>query len=102
MRACINNSPVWGKALMSRAFDGLVTRFISALKKSLPGAREEDVYWCYHYLSGALTLTNTGRIDRLSNGKCHSDDFEAAYQRMVPFMAAGFREVCGRKARKGA
>lgn len=97
--AYINNSPVWGNTLMSRAFDDLVRRFIKALKKALPGAREEDVYWCYHYLSGALTLTlaNTGRIDALSGGKCHSDDFEAAYQRMVPFVAAGFREVCGKK-----
>jgi AcrR family transcriptional regulator len=98
--AYINNSPYWGPRMMSRLFDELVQEFIDALKKALPGAREEDVYWCYHNLSGALTLTlaNTGRIDKLSRGRCHSADFQAAYDHMIPFMAAGFRTVCARPA----
>ena len=79
-------------------FDSLVSAFISALRDALPGARDEDIYWCYHNLSGALTLTlaQTGRIDKLSGGKCRSADFQAAYDHMIPFVAAGFREVCGR------
>ena len=94
--AYINNSPYWGRRMMSRLFDGLVLEFIAALKKALPRAREEDIYWCYHNLSGALTLTlaDTGRIDKLSGGLCRSADFEAAYDHMIPFMAAGFRKVC--------
>jgi hypothetical protein len=85
--------------MMSRLFDGLVQDFIVALKKALPGAREEDIYWCFHNMSGALTLTlaDTGRIDRLSGGKCHSADFQAAYDHMIPFVAAGFRKVCARR-----
>jgi AcrR family transcriptional regulator len=94
--AYINNSPYWGRRMMSKLFDGLVQEFIEALRKALPDAREEDIYWCYHNLSGALTLTlaDTGRIDELSRGLCRSADFEAAYNHMIPFMAAGFREVC--------
>lgn len=94
--AYINNSPYWGPRMMSQLFDELVQEFIEALKKALPGAREEDIYWCYHNLSGALTLTlaNTGRIDKLSRGKCHSADFQAAYDHMIPFTAAGFRKLC--------
>lgn len=97
--AYINNSPYWGPRMMSRLFDGLVQDFIVALKKALPGAREEDIYWCFHNMSGALTLTlaDTGRIDRLSGGKCQSADFQAAYDHMIPFVAAGFREVCARR-----
>lgn len=81
---------------MSRLFDGLVQEFIQALQQALPAAREEDIFWCYHNLSGALTLTlaNTGRIDKLSRGLCQSADFQAAYDHMIPFMAAGFRKVC--------
>lgn len=96
--AYINNSPYWGPRMMSRLFDELVLEFIAALRRALPGAREEDVFWCYHNLSGALTLTlaQTGRIDKLSGGKCLSADFEAAYDRMIPFMAAGFRELCAK------
>lgn len=94
--AYINNSPYWGPRMMSQLFDELVQEFIEALKQALPNAQEEDIYWCYHNLSGALTLTlaNTGRIDKLSRGKCHSADFQAAYDHMIPFTAAGFRKVC--------
>lgn len=94
--AYINNSPHWGATVMSRLFDGLVSEFISALKKALPEATEESIYWCYHHLSGALTLTlaQTGRLDRLSAGRCRSSDFKSIYDNMIPFMAAGFRQVC--------
>ncbi len=99
--AYINNSPYWGPRMMSKLFDELVTEFIAALRKALPRARDEDLYWCYHNLSGALTLTlaQTGRIDKLSGGKCLSADFEAAYNHMIPFVAAGFRQVCGKRAK---
>ena len=95
--AYINNSPYWGRRMMSKMFDGLVNEFIDALRVALPDAAESDLYWCYHNMSGALTLTlaDTGRIDALSGGLCSSSDFEAAYDHMIPFMAAGFRELCG-------
>ena len=98
--AYVNNSPYWGQRMMSKLFDELVQEFIAALRKALPGAREEDIYWCYHSLSGALTLTlaQTGRIDKLSGGRCKSSDFEAAYDHMIPFVAAGFRKVCRKPA----
>jgi len=94
--AYVNNSPYWGKRMMSKMFDKLVNEFIDALRQALPGASDRDIYWCYHNLSGALTLTfaDTGRIDKLSGGVCHSSDFEAAYDHMIPFVAAGFRQVC--------
>ena len=98
--AYVNNSPHWGSSMMSKIFDELVTEFILALKKALPHAKDEDIYWCYNNLSGALTLTlaQTGRIDNLSKGICLSSDFKAAYDVMIPFAAAGFRTVC--KAKK--
>lgn len=94
--AYVNNHTYWGQRLMSSAFDQLVTEFISALKAALPEAPNDKIYWCYHNLSGALTLTlaRTGRIDRLSEGACRSDDYQSAYDQMIPFMAAGFYSVC--------
>ena len=99
--AYINNSPYWGPKMMSHLFDELVHEFIAALEVALPNARPEDLYWCYHNLSGALTLTlaQTRRIDNLSGGLCRSDDLQAAYDHMIPFVAAGFRKVCGAKRR---
>ena len=94
--AYVNNSPVWGRELMTRHFNPLIRRYIEALKRALPDAPEENIYWAYHYLSGSLTLTmaRTGRIDILSHGLCSSEDFKTAYGRMIPFIAAGFRQIC--------
>jgi len=96
--AYVMTSPIWSKKMMEDNFDKHVGEFIEALKLALPKAKDEDIHWCYHYVSGALALTlaQTGRIDRLSDGKCLSSDFDAAYARMIPFVAAGFREVCGK------
>jgi len=96
--AYVMNSPVWSQELMGKVFDKRVGEFIDALKAAFPNANDEDLHWCYHYVSGALALTlaQTGRIDRLSDGKCLSTDFDAAYERMIPFVAAGFKAVCGK------
>lgn len=95
--AYVNNSPVWGRALMSRHFDAPMEPFVEALAETLPYAQRADLYWCYHFMSGAMSLTfaNTGRINVMSGGLCQSDDFRTAYDRMIPFVAAGFYRVCG-------
>lgn len=93
-----NANPVWGGETMARYFDTVIHRLIDLLKEALPGARDEDLYWAYHNLSGALTLTlgETGRLDRLSEGLCRSGDLKTAYATMTRFAAAGFRAVCAR------
>ena len=94
--ALVNNTPEWGGAMMTRHFDPVILKLIDMLRKCLPGAADADLFWCYHFLSGALTLSlsETGRIDRLSGGICASSDMEGILRRMVPFIAAGFRRVC--------
>lgn len=94
--AQVNNNPDWGGETMALFFDPVIRHLIAALKRTLPQARDEDLFWCYHFLSGALTLTfaQTGRIDLLSNGLCKSSDFEAASSRLSRYIAAGFRAVC--------
>lgn len=81
-----------GAELMDVHFDPVVLRLVMILKRALPDYSDEDIFWGYHFVTGALmnTLARTGRIDRLSGGLCHSDDFEAVKQRMARFMASGF------------
>jgi hypothetical protein len=69
------------------------------LKRALPSCSEEDIFWGYHFVTGALllTLARTGRIDKLSGGACKSEDFAAVKRRMATFMAGGFLTVCGVK-----
>jgi AcrR family transcriptional regulator len=97
--ALMSNSAEGGAELMNKHFDPVVLRLIELLRKALPGCPDEDLFWGYHFVTGALMLTlgRTGRIDRLSGGLCKSDDFEAIKLRMARFMAAGFLEICGQK-----
>lgn len=92
--ALSSNTP-YGAELMDLNFDPVVLRLIRLLQKAMPDCPEEDLFWGYHFVTGALMLTlgRTGRIDRLSGGLCKSDDFEAIKERMASFMAAGFLEL---------
>jgi len=84
-----------GAELMDTHFDPVVLKLVSILKKALPDYSDEDIFWGYHFVTGALmnTLARTGRIDRLSEGVCHSDDFNAVKQRIAKFMAGGFHAL---------
>ncbi len=100
--AQVNNSTEFGGLMMTRFFDPVVHAFIAALRHAMPGCDERDLYWSYHFLSGALTLTfaETGRIDNLSQGLCRSADLDSVHERLVPYVAAGFRALCVRSARE--
>jgi len=97
--AQVANAPEWGAELMDQHFDPVVLRLIELLKKALPDCGEADIFWGYHFVTGALmlTLARTGRIDKLSGGLCRSDDFVAVKDRMASFMAGGFLTVCNRR-----
>lgn len=98
--AQVANVPEWGAALMDEHFDPVVLRLIGLLRRALPDCDEADIFWGYHFVTGALmlTLARTGRIDKLSGGVCRSDDFMAVKERMAGFMAAGFLSVCDSRA----
>jgi AcrR family transcriptional regulator len=94
--ALISNTPEWGAETMDQHFDPVVLRLVALLKRALPGCPEENIFWGYHFVTGALmlTLARTGRIDKLSNGLCRSEDFAAVKARMATFMAAGMTAIC--------
>lgn len=102
--AQLNNTPAWGAEVMDRLFDPVVLRLIGLLKQAMPGCPDEDIFWGYHFVTGALTLSlaRTGRIDHLSGGLCRSDDFEAIKARMATFMAHGFIGMCESRAAERA
>ncbi|WP_419727890.1 TetR/AcrR family transcriptional regulator [Lichenicola sp.] len=94
--AQVASTPEWGADLMNRHFDPVVMRLIGLLRQALPDCPPEDIFWGYHFITGALllTLARTGRIDTLSGGLCRSDDFPAVKARMARFMAAGLVAMC--------
>jgi AcrR family transcriptional regulator len=96
--ALVNNTPAWGGDTMARFFNPVINKLIELLRRALPDAHDEDLYWSYHFVSGALSLSfaETGRIDQLSNGLCRSGDVQAVRERMAAFLAPGFLELSRR------
>ena len=93
--ALVNNTPAWGGETMHRFFDPVVHQFIDTLQRALPDAELRDLYWGYQFLTGSmmLALSETGRIDQLSEGLCRSNDLEAARTRLFDYCAAGFEAI---------
>ena len=93
--AQVNNTPAWGGETMHRFFDPVVHQLVDTLKRAMPQAELADLYWCYQFLTGSmmLALSETGRIDQLSDGLCRSSDLEAVRRRLYAYCAAGFEAV---------
>jgi len=87
----LSNTPE-GAAMFDQHFDPVVLKLIGILRKALPDVPAEDIFWGYHFVTGSFmhSLSRSGRLDRLSNGLCRSDDLPAVKARMADFMAAGF------------
>ncbi|MDO9370377.1 MAG: TetR family transcriptional regulator [Sphingopyxis sp.] len=98
--ALVNNTPIWGGQTMTQFFDPVIQTLIELLRDVLPEAHDEDLYWCYHFTSGALSLSfaDTGRIDNLSGGLCRSGDVAAVRKRLAYFLASGTTDLCRRLA----
>ncbi len=94
--AQVGHNQDWGGAVMTSSFDPVVQRLIELIGRALPKTSPENLYWGYHFLSGALmlTLSETDRIDRLSDGRCRSTDIDAIEPRLVEFVAGGFQRMC--------
>ena len=91
---------VEGGELFNEHFDRVVLRLIDLLRKAMPGAADEDIFWGYHFVNAGLmaTVARTRRIDKLSGGICRLEDYGAVRARMAPFMAAGFIAICQERA----
>ena len=96
MAALVASTPEWGAEMFDKWFDPVVLRLTDVLERAMPDCDRTEIFWGFHFVSGALmlTLARTGRIDKLSDGLCKSDDFGAIKDRLARFMAAGFREIC--------
>jgi AcrR family transcriptional regulator len=94
--AQIANSPRWTRNLMSPHFDHVAVRFVAGMQNALPTAAKSDIFWGFQFMVGSMTMTfaETGRVHALSLGHLRDDDLDAIYQRLVPFLAAGFRALC--------
>jgi AcrR family transcriptional regulator len=100
--AYVNSSGGELRRLMSEVFDETAHLMLRYMRKVLPDASEEELYWGYHFLSGGFTfsLGQTGRIDAISGGRVSSHDLAAILERLPIVFAAGIRALCDRKRKK--
>jgi AcrR family transcriptional regulator len=90
--AQMNSTPAGAiPGLENTPFDEVVQVFVDLLRKASPRSEDTDLYWFYHMLSGAISLSwaRTGRIDKLSGGQCLSTDFDAIADQMVAVFSHG-------------
>ncbi len=88
--AQIDNTP-WGGEIIHRVFDASVHELIDVLQLALPGIPKRELYWAYNFLAGSmmLALSETERVDRLSDGLCRAKDLDAVRSRLLNYCAGG-------------
>lgn len=93
------------RGIIAKTLDPLARRFLQVLIEALPELPETKVHWAYHFLIASLVwlMANTGRIQRLSRGRCEVADPETVIRETVDFFASAFQGLSAcTKARKAA
>jgi AcrR family transcriptional regulator len=83
IRASIESVPPI-RRIKNREIDHL-RRFAAAMKRSLPGLDDADLYWGLHFALAMAhqTIRDSERLTKLSEGKCDLDDVERIVERVV-------------------
>lgn len=73
-------------------YDSVMRQMIALLKQALPTTSETSICRSFYITMGALIhiYSETGGIDRLSDGACQAGDLSPLFDHLVPFLAAGF------------
>lgn len=93
IQARLNNEPrELALELRSRVYDESTFRYVDAVRRALPHLPAETVYWRFTFMIGTylIMLSQNGRLEAISRGKCSSTDMNAAVRQMVPFLVGGF------------
>jgi len=74
--------------IKNREIDHL-RKFAAALRRSLPGKADAEIYWGLHFALAMAhqTVRDSERLTRLSDGKCDLDDVEGVIKRVVAVTA---------------
>lgn len=78
------------REIYAEFFDPVAHRVIDAIRDALPDRTLEEAHWAYHILVGAMgyIMADSGRISRLSDGRCDPEDEMATAAYLVTFIKA--------------
>ena len=87
IRASIEAVPAIRK-IRNREIDHL-RRFVAAMRRSLPGHDDVDIYWGLHFALAMAhqTIRDGERLGKLSDGRCDLDDVGGIIERIVAVCA---------------
>jgi len=90
--ALVTNSRKWQSVAFEVHYDPVAIKFIEALSRTLPDVPLERICWAFSFFLGSLVnaFAETGRIDRLSGGRCQSSDLNAAFEELVHYTKGAF------------
>jgi AcrR family transcriptional regulator len=97
IRASIESVPPI-RRIKNREVDHL-RKFAAAMKRSLPGRDEVDLYWGLHFALAMAhqTVRDSERLTKLSDGSCDTDDVDGIIERIV---AVSVKALTGIEAEK--
>ncbi len=87
----VNDPQEAERGIVAECFDPMARAAISILKQAVPSASDQQIYWAYHFATGAIAVNhaNTGRIERLSEGLCQSTNVSELIRELTKFISAG-------------
>lgn len=88
--ALVTNSKIWQDEVFQKHYDPVSIKFIEAIGKTLPDVAHRDICWAFSFFLGSLVnaFAETGRVDRLSQGACRSNDLQEVSRQLVQFATA--------------
>jgi hypothetical protein len=86
------------KAWFAGEYRRVLERYHAALCRALPELPPEDVRWRLQFLVGALTYPVAERqlVELVTGEAINPEDVQQVVERLLPFVAAGFRAPPGK------
>lgn len=83
------------RGIIAKTLDPIARQFLRHLVDAVPELPEHKVHWAYHFLIASLIwiMANTGRIQRLSRGRCYVGDPETVIRETIDFFASGIESL---------
>jgi len=87
------------RKIKNREIDHL-RRFAAAMRRSLPGLPDVEIYWGLHFALAMAhqTIRDSERLERLSDGQCDLDDVAAVIERVVAVAVLSLGGAAAEKA----
>lgn len=86
--------------IIAEGFNEVAKLYLDSFRQALPGLDEDSVVRGFQFMLGAIYSSVSGdkRIELLTGGASKARDYQAYYDLLVPFVAAGFTRMAEKNA----